>query len=285
MPEPTSEQPAVPDVETVGGTLAHAVAEQLRQVTKYRRRVLAATDPEDLHQLRVAVRRLRAALRMGFEALDLDPTLRRGALADLSSMLGRLRDLDVVIAQVEAAYIAEPGVGAASPLAIVARRLRRRRQAARTRVRRALESLDLQQVLSRIRRWTRRPRLHPFGFRALRDSSPALMTPLLDAVKRHEAWTAPSPSPERLHDLRRRARAARYGLEATGSGRPADARTLKRMRDLQEALGALHDLDVTRETLSAALGRELHRRAPQFARQLAERRREVLATWEAISRS
>ncbi|MEK7214016.1 MAG: CHAD domain-containing protein, partial [Chloroflexota bacterium] len=57
-------------------------------------------DPEALHQLRIAVRRTRTALRLfeGYSERESDQT--RSALRVLAGQLGVVRDLDVVLAQV-----------------------------------------------------------------------------------------------------------------------------------------------------------------------------------------
>jgi adenylate cyclase len=64
---------------------------------------IGCTDPEYIHQMRIATRRLRAAVRLfapllpnGFTDLLLSP------LQDLMAVLGRARDLDVLLAEIAA---------------------------------------------------------------------------------------------------------------------------------------------------------------------------------------
>jgi CHAD domain-containing protein len=58
--------------------------------------VLQNKDPEQLHQMRVGMRRLRSALS-GFDlALDLPPTVKDKEISKIAKVLGQLRDLDVL---------------------------------------------------------------------------------------------------------------------------------------------------------------------------------------------
>jgi len=273
MPTLTSEPEALPDVETIGATLARAIAGWIRDAHRGRRRVLSTNQPEHLHELRVALRRLRAALRIGFDALDLDDSIRR-ALGQTSRALGELRDLDVAIAEIERRP--PGGSPVPPPLSTVVSRLRSRRRTVRARVRRALRSGSVRAALTRLRHWARAPQLHPFGYRSLADVRPALLAPVVEAVDATPAWRAARPTADQLHELRRRARAARYALELLGFDRPSDVETLESMAELQDGLGAVRDLDLTRELASDALEQDLARRAPEFARRLSARSRAAM---------
>src|SRR5438094_548081 len=78
---------------------------RLAELRHYRERALARTDPEDLHDLRVATRRLRAALGLLGGPLG---QAARGVKA-LGDALGEVRDVDVLLAWLaEAAARAEP---------------------------------------------------------------------------------------------------------------------------------------------------------------------------------
>src|SRR5215469_5824329 len=55
-----------------------------------------ADEPESVHQMRVAARRMRVALRMDKGAIGPAAVHLRGELAWLGSLLGGVRDLDVL---------------------------------------------------------------------------------------------------------------------------------------------------------------------------------------------
>ncbi|MCI0546219.1 MAG: CHAD domain-containing protein, partial [Candidatus Rokubacteria bacterium] len=87
----------------IDATLHHVLAAMRAQVDVIQaraRRARAGRDPEDLHQMRVAVRRLRAILRAGrplFERRWVDGLRRE--LDWLGTALGEVRDLDILRAQ------------------------------------------------------------------------------------------------------------------------------------------------------------------------------------------
>jgi inorganic triphosphatase YgiF len=83
-----------------------AVADSaLVQIEANARGVLVADDPDFLHQLRVGMRRLRAALR-AFRAILARKDVRRvtQALRKVTPKLGAARDWDVLVARLEAAH-------------------------------------------------------------------------------------------------------------------------------------------------------------------------------------
>jgi CHAD domain-containing protein len=59
-------------------------------------------DPEDLHDMRVAIRRLRAAMKVFGEYLPARTAALRGELSWVASALGEVRDLDVQLEQLDA---------------------------------------------------------------------------------------------------------------------------------------------------------------------------------------
>ena len=78
--------------------LGAALSEQVRRLLLHDPGVRIGTDPEELHQLRVATRRLRAFLRAGRPLLDSgwsEPL--RDEIGWLGRALGPARDLDVLI--------------------------------------------------------------------------------------------------------------------------------------------------------------------------------------------
>jgi CHAD domain-containing protein len=77
--------------------LAHAFSVQYRRILAHDPGTRLGSDPEDLHQMRVATRRMRAFLRGGRPLLDHEwAESLRAELGWLGSALGPARDLDVL---------------------------------------------------------------------------------------------------------------------------------------------------------------------------------------------
>jgi len=106
------ENAAVPRGTPPLAALGTALGEQARRLLLHDPGVRLGSDPEDLHQLRVATRRLRAFLRAGSGLLDRkwsEPL--RDEVGWLGKALGPARDLDVLIDRL-AADVAELGADA-----------------------------------------------------------------------------------------------------------------------------------------------------------------------------
>ena len=89
---------------TLGEWANIALSKHTRKMLKYETGVLKDKDPEDLHQMRVGMRRLRSAI-VGFNlALDLPETVNEKNIGKIGKKLGKLRDLDVLLAALENDY-------------------------------------------------------------------------------------------------------------------------------------------------------------------------------------
>jgi CHAD domain-containing protein len=246
-------------------------------------------QPSDLtlHAARIAVRRYRVLLRVF--AADADPhggRVLRERLGGITDALGVVRDVDIVAA-LAAAHGAEPGVVRAIAAA-------RQRAAATTA--RAIDPVTwaaAQRAASRLAARLEQAATVP-------ESGPQRLTPYYRAETRRlvrrvrrDAEAAESDDEETLHIFRIRLRRLRYmgDLLAPYVRRPGRG-LLRRVKAAEQALGAVHDVDlalaflVRRQRLSgvrvlrAAWQKERRRRLDTFrtawrvcARRLADEHR------------
>ena len=222
-------------------------------------------DPEYIHQMRVATRRLRAALRMfgpvlpeGF-AEQLAPPMR-----ELMRALGQARDLDVLMAEIVAP------VAAALPdeprLTDLASALTNRLYVARADTRRVMQQPAYGQLLlTASSLLLRAPFIEP------PDASPEAPSLLQFADHRlgrllkklrEFADAARVDYPPSLHQLRIGIKRLRYAIEFSSSIIPgkAGAAIIKRLAGLQEELGQLNDLASAGTLLMTCAGRDSHLR-------------------------
>jgi CHAD domain-containing protein len=203
---------------------------------------------ERLHQMRVASRRLRLALRL----LALKPDGRRvrrsiEALRLIVGTGGGSRDLDVGLA------LLEERMAGLAPVRPELRRLRGRLRSARTRQHHGMAEALLDQDLARLRRDLRRVAARggdglfvvTSRLRKERDDIASEMLNLLQV-------TADRFDPAVLHRIRTRARRLRYLAEIADAVRGGSSGAAGLFRELQEALGQVHDAHV----LSAWLGEQ-----------------------------
>jgi CHAD domain-containing protein len=205
-----------------------------------------AGSEEDLHQMRVAGRRLRVALPL----LARKPSGRRvrrslRLLRDLTRTGGLSRDLDVGVALLEAEL-------ARSGLSPERRILRRRLVAARARGRTRMAEGLLDLEIARLRRDLRVLAGRGDGFfavlRRLRETRDVEGAAALAVV----AAIADGFDPVELHRLRRLLRRLRYAAEVSAALKGQAAPAAVELRGLQDQLGAIHDSYV----LSGWFGRQ-----------------------------
>jgi len=237
---------------------------------------LAAVDPEYLHQMRVALRRLRTAFDVFAEALP-GPAAAElsGELRWLSRALGRLRNWDVFMAgTLRPALSQRPRHAGLRALRAACEDLSAE---ARGAARRALESRRYYALMRALRALSYGDA--PFAPRtADAAGSPAMQRHALTAIS-----TAIGKASKRgrklarrnakeLHRLRKAVRRLRYGLMFLGPLLP-EARVLPlagAAEALQETLGGLNDCTVGEELIEKARAQA---RGPQRrkARKLLEK--------------
>ncbi|MDE3154491.1 MAG: CHAD domain-containing protein [Acidobacteriota bacterium] len=205
-------------------------------------------DVEGIHRARVATRRLREALPVVAAAAPQARKLRR-TLRDLGRALGAVRELDVSLQLIE--ELDATGRFERASLDRVGRALAADRAAAWAAARQAIDEIDLESLMDRLRATVavlrRRPARRPAV--AAGEWLPLLR---LRASRRAEELTGAVDAagalylPERLHQVRiavKKLRYARELIEEAAGARQPGAR-LRLLKDLQETLGRLHDLQV-----------------------------------------
>ena len=252
----------------VGATLDHLQANE--------HGTLEGRDPEYLHQMRVALRRLRSALGMFAELL---PEKQIAPLASelkwLAGRLGPARDWDVFMTETLPPVL---GVfGDRNGLAALEQQCARRRQAAQRRARNALDSQRYQRLALTLAAWlVAESWLRPRGASipaALRAPATAFAAAALErrfARVRKRGRGLQRLSPAELHRLRIAIKKLRYAVDffATLYGPRRVNDLLARLAGLQDILGAMND--------AAGVAGLTKRLGGESGKDLAEARRIVL---------
>jgi inorganic triphosphatase YgiF len=218
--------------------------------------VLEDTNPEGVHQMRVAIRRLRSALglfskiipRASFESFA-------ERLRDLGLTLGRIRDWDVFTTHTLAALSRDLGEETVSDIGLSARTLR---TACRDRTQQALSAPGYTELLLSMGLWLKREdwRKPPTQIDGNALAGPVTEFAAQQLKRRHRRLlkTASNPSAlndEERHRVRIAAKKMRYAAEFLVPLYPAKAarRYIKSLAKLQEMLGELNDAVITRRLL------------------------------------
>src|SRR5215213_1034622 len=195
-------------------------------------------DPEELHDMRVATRRLRAALKLYSDALPKRSERYERDLRWVGGALGEVRDLDVHLEQLAGEALEE----------IVAA-LEERRIEARRRMLEALDSNRYERFVASFTGTLRRGR-SPVPTGPILEVAPDLVRRRYKKVRKVvETLTEDSP-PEDFHDLRKKGKRLRYALEPLQGiyGKPAE-KMVDLLKDVQDDLGDNQDLVAAAQSL------------------------------------
>ena len=228
------------------------------------------SDPESLHKLRVAVRRLRAFLRVSRPILDPEWTDElRTELKWLGGALGAVRDRDVLLIHLRAQAETLPSSDTAA-LGLIVDGIELERGAARAELLEAMSSPRYLELLGRIEIAGEAPRWH-----GVRRSARKLAGREFRKLERAIKALGAEPSDTELHGVRIRGKRARYAGElAEASVGKKARRFVVRAKRVQDVLGEHQDAVVADERLRELVLSQSNPQLALVAGRLIERQRE-----------
>ncbi|WP_119066193.1 CHAD domain-containing protein [Rubrobacter indicoceani] len=234
------------------GEYAFAVLrEQFRRFLAHEPGTRIGEAPDELHDMRVASRRMRAAIKLFGVAL---PTRARhfdGELRWVATFLGEVRDLDVQLSQIEA--WASESDGAPGAFKELRRTLEVERDAARRKMLLSLESSRYGRFLELYSGFLRRgPSPGPLaGHIPVTKSGAGIISRAYRKFRKHGDRVADNSPVEAYHSLRKRGKRLRYALEFLTPvyGGPAE-KMVATLKTVQDVLGDHQDAAVAAGQLS-----------------------------------
>jgi CHAD domain-containing protein len=230
----------------------------------------AGEDIEAVHDMRVATRRQRAALRLfaGYFKPKAIRPFRRG-LRTVAGRLGAVRDLDVLLEAAREYQAGLPPASAAGLVEVLAA-WEARREAARADLLAHLDSDAYRGFKKAYAKFLKKPGAgvakrgdDPAAPVLVRDVLPARLWEHYGAVRSYSPLLPGADVPT-LHALRIAGKRLRYALEFFAEALdPAIQENIKAVVALQDHLGTLHDADVTLARLHAFLQSDEARPSPE----------------------
>jgi CHAD domain-containing protein len=266
------------------------LAKQYRRLVKQEEGVLQDKDPEYLHQMRVATRRLRTALQVIGIAVELPKPARAKHVQALTRVLGKLRDLDVQITALRDEY--HPQVPSAEQKLIeqAIHRLHKQRNTAFAEVKSALTEAEYQDLKAAYEAWLDKPQYTPLAQLPLEAVLPDLLSPLLSEFLLHPAWLIAAKDRsgdggETLHELRKICKHTRYQAEFfTDVYGKSFTAWVDELKQLQENLGTVQDTHVLLDVLAdgasdpAALVKDM----PKLHYAIQEQQAGAMKDWDTV---
>ena len=292
----------------LGAYARKAIRKHLNKMSRYESVVLNDTDIENLHQMRIGLRRLRTTLQTFETVLDWPEAVRDQALKPLAKRLGRVRDLDVLLESLRDRHRPLLPKKERKALDQVLTKLQKRRDRQFKQMEQFLQSPQYTDIKENFRHWIKHPQAGVSAHLGISLSLPDLLLPVLSQTLLHPGWLAtPAASAAGelagdkvssevinqwlddqgtiLHDLRKQMKQLRYQADFFASHYDAtyNAR-IKEFKTIQDLLGELQDYWVLRQILAKLEGASWQRSFPSLVEHIQQQRWEIWQQWEAIRR-
>ncbi|MBD0334104.1 MAG: CHAD domain-containing protein [Cyanobacteria bacterium Co-bin13] len=288
--------------QTLGSLAQAAIAKYLKQATRREAAVLADTNPEELHQMRVGMRRLRTALQVFQPGINIPKAAKEPCVADVARKLGELRDLDVIEETLQQRFLPELPSDEQAALKTAFAALAKRRLRVFKQVKQLLEGEKYRQLKKGMKGWLKQPDLNAIAALPATTAMPDLVLPLVSRLWLHPGWligttetlevnTQLDPAAvdelidqnsEPLHGLRKQIKRVRYQLKLI-EDLYGDALTaeLDNLEAMQETLGQLQDSMILADFLEESIP-EARNQIPSLFSRLADTRYEAWQQWQSL---
>jgi CHAD domain-containing protein len=273
-----------------GAFALELVQTQVAKLVQLQTPVASGEGSEPLHQMRVAMRRLRTTLIQFEPALQLPAAVNDQRLAKWVRRLGMARDLDVLRERLEDGFLPQLPAAEAKALRPVLRQLRRERQLAHGHVVEVLQSRSYLEGLAQLQRWLKEPAFSSLGEQPISQWLLEWQGPAVSGLFLHPGWQISKDSvqknaaeTEQLHELRRQLKQVRYLLEnlAPLQG-AATAAWISRFKQGQELLGEWNDLQVLQSAIHDQVPGRFEDTLPQLEWLLVQHQRHCWLQWREL---
>lgn len=232
---------------------------QIRELLAREPGTRSGTDPEDLHQMRVTLRRMRSVLKMSGSLLGPAAEPVRAELGWFGQSLGEVRDYDVLIGHLRE-LVAEFEARDQSAARELVGKFVADRAAAKRRLTSALSSPRYATMLQSAAQLARRPE-HEVSEESTIESSADLVAGLSKPFKKlsKAVLALPSDPPDDdIHALRIHGKRLRYAAElAQTAAKKKQAKQIRELikatKDLQTVLGDHQDAVIAADRMRSVL--------------------------------
>ncbi len=292
--------------KTLGDWASLAIEKHFQKVAKHEADVLEDREPEDLHQMRVGMRRLRSAITGFAPAVDLPKPAQEKKIGKIGQRLGTLRDLDVLREALENQYKPALPPKEQKSLETALVYLAQQRRQALAKVKDTLKHQRYQSLKQSLKKWLRQPNYEHVAWMPIREVLPDLLLPEVSKLFLHPGWLVGTEvkegeigilkelSPEMveqqlaeqglvLHSLRKEAKRIRYQMEVFADFYGSDYEAyLEDVKAIQGILGQIQDGFVLAEFLTDALKSEIKTILPTLASSLAQTSYAAWQQWQTL---
>ncbi|MEA5571495.1 CHAD domain-containing protein [Calothrix sp. UHCC 0171] len=299
-----------PIINNLGDYTYQAIQKHFKKILKWEKSVKKDEDPEALHQMRVGMRRLRTVVSSFSFVLSLPKSVSDRNIGKIARKLGELRDLDVLKENIEANFQASLPSPELKYLQKVFDVFHEQRENVAVNVTKTLKDVAYKSLKSSLNDWLAEPSYQESATLVIELVLPDLLLPEVSAFLLHPGWQFGSSwhqnisidkssklselhnsikynllagNNEVLHSLRKQAKRLRYQMELfVDFYDETYAGYLAEVKNIQEILGEIHDIDVLEEWFVDIFGKEFSEKLPTFVNLLAEKRQQLWQEWQPL---
>ncbi|MDB9526652.1 CHAD domain-containing protein [Oscillatoria sp. CS-180] len=290
---------------TICTLAAEEVANCLQRAESYEHLVIEDQDPEDLHQMRVNLRRLRTATQVFKPGIVLPKAGEEAQVKKVFGRLGKLRDLDVIFETLQNQYAPDLPSAERRTLEAIFDHLLKQRKKAYKRAKTKLKGDRYNHLKRSLYRWASKPKCNALAELSIYEVLPDLTLPTISQLWLHPGWffavepakkdlkpdtTLSSDQVDKLladqgdvlHSLRKQVKRVRYQLTFVSEfygDRIKDH--LSKLAKLQSALGKLQDSLVIEAALEAVMP-DWQTALPTLKSLVSDSRHQAWKRWQTL---
>ena len=294
------------ETKTLGDSAKLAIQQHYQKILKHETQVLKDKDPEELHQMRVGMRRLRTAIAGFSQAVILPKPIDEKKVGKIARILGELRDLDVLKETLTTVYLPTLPKSEQKKLDKILKVLEKQRKEAAQATKKILHRDIYKSLKKESDDWLKKPVYTSIAYFPVNHILPDLLAPQISAFLLHPGWiigselnkkegiinfNSPAKSLEKLshleeitlHSLRKEAKRTRYLMELlTDFYGDNYQQMLQQIKEVQAVLGEIQDGFVLRQLLNEVYGYDIQVILPIMAQQIREHRQKNGLQWEEL---
>lgn len=288
------------ETRAIGTLFSNVLKDNASSIRHFGKQVGQDEDPDNLHKLRVAYRRVSSLLLPSKPFLNLPKSIEQD-LKIILRQLGKLRDTDIIQSHIQLTESTESTE--AKHLRRVKSSLKTLRKKRLKKISTLIHSKRYKTLESKLEHAAKNPEFTDFAKRNLQDSALDVVIPTLGNLWLSKAWkiglkvTTPDEKNTRqqlwknlekkgpkLHSLRKEIKRARYRIELFGEKlKPESKLVAKDLSNAQEVLGNLQDFVIQYKFLVGTLGKnKLNKRIPKTLGKLEMQVLDHIERWEQL---
>ncbi|MCT7950946.1 CHAD domain-containing protein [Ancylothrix sp. C2] len=296
----------ISNAQTLGDWAYLAIEKHFQKTLDHEAAVMKDTDPEELHQMRVGMRRLRSAITGFSSALQLPKAAAEENIGKIARRLGELRDLDVLIEALQMEYKPHLPEQEQENLDTIVEVLIKQRRKVFNKVYKTLNGKTYQKLKNHLKNWLDKPAYSGVAEFPVQLVLPDLLAPQISRLLLHPGWlvggslgdfhaeplndakptTIEAELAQQgpvLHSLRKQVKRVRYQMSLfTKLYGEEYEEYVEDMKDVQEVLGNIQDSLVLAEMLSEILDNPLENELPTLAKNLTQSRQKAWEKWQPL---